>query len=103
MKRQDRRGCRSCLHSRVLPVKLRADLPDARIVRAVDQTESAAADVAARIVELRVIENVEEFSSNLESHRFGDSSSLRHAKIRIEKPRAVEETPAGVAKGAEHC
>src|SRR5712692_3371013 len=90
------------LPCKLLPVELRADLPDARIVRAVDQTKSAAADVAARTVELRVIENVEELSSNLEGHRFGDSSSLRHAKICVEKSRAVEETTARVAKGAEH-
>ena len=100
---KDRQECLSYPANRVLPVELRADLPDASIVRAVDQTESAAADVAVWIVELSVIENVEEFSSNLECHRFGDSRSLRHAKIRIEKSRAVEETPAGVAKGAEHC
>src|SRR6185295_15215222 len=85
-----------------LPVELRADLPDARIARAADQTEPAAADVAARIVELRVIENVEKFSANLERHRFADSGSLRHREVGINDSGPVEETPAGVAEGAEN-
>ena len=85
---------------RVLEVELRADLADARIARAAHQTESAAADVAARIVELRVVEGVEKLSADLESHRFGDPCSLRHAEIGIDDSGAMEETPAGVAKGA---
>ena len=89
--------------TRVLPVELRADLADTRIARATHQAETAAADVAARIAELSMVENVEELSAHLESHRFCDPGSLRHPEVGINDSRAMEETSAGVAKGAEHC
>src|SRR6476661_2426472 len=95
---KDRQECLSYL----LPVELGADLPDTGSRGAAHQAESAAADVAARVVELRVVEDVEEFSANLESHGFGDSGSLRHPEIGIDDSGAMEETPAGIAKGAEN-
>ena len=44
------------------PDKFRAELADTRIVGIRDISEAGAADVAARIHELRVVENIEEFS-----------------------------------------
>jgi len=60
----------------LLPDKLPTELPDTRITRVRDISEVAAADVAARIHELRVVENVEEFGANLERHGFPNGSDL---------------------------
>ena len=49
-----------------------------------------------------MVESVEEFSTNLDSHRFGDLCSLRHAEVSIDDSGAVEEPPAGVAKRAKY-
>src|SRR5882672_9712190 len=45
------------------PDELRTDLSNARIVGIRDVAEAAAADVPARIYELRMVEYVEEFSA----------------------------------------
>jgi hypothetical protein len=74
-----------------LPEELGTDLPDARIAGARDHSEAATVDVAAWILELRVIENVEEFDPNLEGHVFGYGGSLHEPKISIVEARAVEE------------
>src|ERR1044071_9823661 len=85
-----------------LPVELRAQLPDARSSRATHQAEAAAADVAVRIVELRVVENVEELAAEFKSQRFRNANSLPHTEVRIDDAGAMEETPAGVAKCPKH-
>ena len=59
-----------------LPVELRADLADARIARIADDSEVRIGDVAARVLELRVVEDVEEFTPNLERLRFRDRDYL---------------------------
>jgi hypothetical protein len=57
---------------RTLPVQLRAHLPDARIASRGHRPERAAADVAGRIVELRVVEDIEELAPEFESYGFFD-------------------------------
>src|SRR5450432_72581 len=86
------------------PDELRTDLPNARIARTLDVPEVSivclsrlvkliAANVPAGVVKLRVIEDVEEFSSNLEMHCFIEWNHLRYAQIGIVDSRAVEESP----------
>ena len=58
------------------PDELRTDLPDARIASVGNISEASAADIPARIHELRVIEYVEEFASNLEIFCFCDRDDL---------------------------
>ena len=59
------------------PDEFRTDLPNARIARTRDDTEVVTTDVPARIVKLRVVEDVEEFTPNLEMHCFIDGNHLR--------------------------
>jgi len=75
-----------------LPDELRAELPDAWIPRIRDVSEAAAADVPARIHELCVVENVEEFSANLERHGFLNRNDLRYSETRVVEARTMEES-----------
>src|SRR5258706_3947802 len=84
-----------CLTEVTLPDKLRARSSNGWIAVAADDPEVPAADVPARIVELRVVEDVEEFSSNLEGHRFSDDGPLREPEIGIVETWAVEEPAVG--------
>jgi hypothetical protein len=77
---------------RASPDELRTDLPDARITRIRDISEAAAADVPARIRELCVVENVEEFAANLERHRFLNGNDLRYSETGVVEARTVEES-----------
>ena len=51
-----------------------------------------AANVSGWVVKLRVIEDVEEFTPNLEMHCFIDWNHLRYAQIGIVDSRTVEES-----------
>src|SRR5579859_5999107 len=73
------------------PDELRAYLPDARIARIRDIAEVRAADVPARVRELRVIEYVEELTPKLQGHCFRNGDSLRYSEVRVVEARAVEE------------
>ena len=75
------------------PDKLRTDLANARITGVGDISEACAADIPARIHELRVVENIEEFSPNLEQLGFCDRDRLLNPEIGIVEARAVEESP----------
>ena len=57
-----------------------------------DISEAGAADVAARIHELRVVENIEEFPAKLERHGFRDRNDLRYSEIGVVEARAMEES-----------
>ena len=74
------------------PDEFRTDLPNARIVGTRDISEVATADISAWVVKLRVIEDVEEFTSNLEMHCFIDRNHLRYTEIGIVESRTVEES-----------
>ena len=73
-----------------LPNELGTDLTDARGTGASDVAEIRIADIPARIVELSVIENVEEFTPKLESHCFSDGDSLHQTDISIVEARTME-------------
>jgi len=75
------------------PDELRTDLSNARIAGIRDISEAAAADVPARIRELCMVENVEEFAANLERHGFPNRNDLRDSEIRVIETRAMEEAP----------
>src|SRR6266581_2141046 len=98
--RRDRHSCLSHLTPHSLPDELRAELPDSRIAGATDDSEASAADVPARIVELDVVEDVEEFSPNLEGHLLCDRGPLRKPEIGIVETRAVEEPAVGSPESA---
>src|SRR5262245_61144438 len=75
----------------ILPVELRADLPDARIARAGHYSEVAAAEVAVRAIELGVVEDVKEFTAKLKRHGLGNPDSLGHPEIGIQDSGSMEE------------
>jgi hypothetical protein len=62
---------------RILPIELRADLPDARIAGIGDDSEGIAVDVASGIRELCVVEDVEEFDAQIKRQLLSNNSSLQ--------------------------
>ena len=84
-----------------LPVELRADLADARIARIADDSEVRIGDVPARILKLRMVEDVEKFDTEIESVVLLNYGPLRHAKIGVVESRPMEEAPVSGAKSSE--
>lgn len=82
------------------PDELRTDLPDARVAGVGDISEASAADIPARIHELRMVENIEEFTPNLEHLGLGDWDRLLKPEIGVVEAGAVEESPIRGAEGA---
>jgi hypothetical protein len=89
------------MRSTILPEQLRAKLADSRITRAGYYPEVAAAEIATRIVELRMVEDVEPLSANLKCDRFRDTRILHNPEIRIQDAWTVEEAPVGGSELAE--
>lgn len=84
---------------RLLPNEFRTDLADARRLRLRDIPEAAgAADVAARVYELQVIEYVEEFTANLERHGFSNGEDLRYSEVGVVEAWPMEEPAVGGAE-----
>ena len=81
--------------------KLEAQLPDARITRTGDHAEIAAAEVAAWIVELRVIEGIEEFGAEFERHRFINVREFHQRHIPVGKTRSGDEAAVRRSKLTE--
>lgn len=92
-------GRRACFE--VLPVEFRADLTNTRIARIRDDREVVASDVSARINKLRVVEDVEEFETEIESEFLIDRGVLQHAEVGVIESRAVEEASVGGAKSPQ--
>ena len=99
----------SCPRLHRLPEELGADLSDAAVdSRAGHQAKLAwitgrnlcpgTTECATGIIELRVVENVEEFGANFESHGFLNSGALGNTKIRDVKSGSVKELAIGVAE-----
>ena len=76
-------------------------MPDARIARVGDDSEARIGDVPARILKLRVVEDVEKFEAEVESVILLNYGPLRYAKVGIVESRAVEEAPVGGAKSSK--
>ena len=74
------------------PHELRTELPDARITGVGDVSEASAADIPARIRKLRVVENIEELTADLERHGFPDGNDLGDSQIGVVEARAMEES-----------
>ena len=82
----------------MLPNELRTELSDARITGPGNISETRAADIPTRILELRVVEDVEEFSANLEIHRFLHRNDLGYSEVGVVEARTVEESAIGCAE-----
>lgn len=82
------------------PDELRAELPDAWVARAGDNSH-VAIDITTRVQELSVIEDVEEFGGDLERLSFGNGNSLGYAHIEIVDARPVEESPVCCPESSE--
>src|ERR1039457_5187777 len=74
---------------RTLPNKSRAHLPDARVVRAGYHPEQPAGEVAVRVAELGVVEDVEEFAQKVDCHGFGNRKSFGNTNIGVHESGAV--------------
>ena len=83
-----------------LPEELRANLPDAGSARVRDDSEARVVDVSARIRELRVVEDVEKFTTDFKSDCFLDVDPLRQPKVGVIESRAMEEAPVGRPESA---
>jgi hypothetical protein len=60
-------------------------------IAAVSCLKLRAAEVAARVQELRVIEHVEEFHANQKGRSFGNSRAFLHTQVGLQLPRPMEE------------
>ncbi len=67
-----------------------SQLQDSGIVSIGDLTEGAAVDVRVRVLELRMVEEVEGIDAQLQVHAFGDLRGLRQCHVQISLVRASE-------------
>src|SRR5580700_8764841 len=79
----------------LLPVELPADLSNARIPRIVDNPKARIADVPGGIYELRMVEDIKEFETQIERESLIDRSSLQDSEIGVIEARTVEEASVG--------
>ena len=79
------------------PNKFGAELPNTRVACFPDNSKvtATAIDIPARVEELSVIKDVEEFATELESPRLRDLNPFGHAYIEIVDTWAVEEPAVG--------
>src|SRR5262249_27646877 len=82
------------------PNEFRAELSDARVARAGDNSH-VAVDISTRIQELSVIKDIEEFATELESFLLRDRKALAQAHIKVVNARAMEEPPVGRPERSE--
>ena len=89
--------------SRVLssPEKFRAELADPGIARRSHLTELAAVDIAIGVGELDMVEDVEEFRSDLKPHGLSNNGSFGKSKVGVAKSGTVEKLAAGIAELTE--
>ena len=82
-----------------LPIELRTDLADARRLRIGYNSEApAVVDIASRIRELRMVEDVEKFDAQIKRHLLSNDGSLQYAEVGVVESRPVEKAPVGGAK-----
>src|ERR1700689_5155043 len=81
-----------------LPVELGADLSDARVASARHDTEARTRDVAARIVELGVVEDVEEFDPDVKGIVLFEDGALQETEVGVVEAGAVEGASVRVAE-----
>src|SRR5215469_14149128 len=93
-------GC-TTLTPRTLPVEPRAHLPDARSTRVGNHSEQAAAEITVRTGKLCVVEDVEEFTTEFDSHSLANRNSFRHPKVGIQNSRTMKEPAVGRTKASE--
>src|SRR2546427_11835534 len=79
-----------------LPEELNAELSlAARNPGAGDHAEKGIAEIAIGIRELSMVEDVEEFSAELEGDGLFDDGPLGKAEVRVVQPRSVEQLAGG--------
>src|ERR1700722_9784955 len=84
-----------------LPVELGADLSDTRIASLRHDTETRTGDVAARVLELSMVEDVEELDADIKGIVLFDKGALQETEVGVVESGSMDEAPIGCAKGAE--
>ena len=78
---------------------LEGQLANARIARAGDYAKRrGATDVAARILELRMVEYIEELCAKLGRDPLRDGGVFDQCRIEVDNPGPVEEPPVGISE-----
>jgi hypothetical protein len=77
-------------------MNLHSELANTRITRTGDITEVAAGEVANRVVKLRVIKNVKEFSPDVHRDALPNVDILKERHIPVVQARTMKEPPVGV-------
>lgn|SRR6185503_5703038 len=80
--------------------ELGAELPDARISGRAHHTHIAI-EIAVRVIELRMVEDVEELSTDLECLAFGNLGCLHQTDVKVVDPRSVKELAICISKAAQ--
>jgi len=83
-----------------LPDELPTDLSNPHGTGAGDVSKAVTGEVATRVIELRVVEDVEEFSPKLERFAFLDRDALLYPEISVVDAWAMEEASIGRTKRA---
>ncbi len=76
----------------ILPKEFQAEVANARRSRRCDHSERLSAEIARRLIELRVIENIEELGPELQRRRFGNCRRLLEREVSIQKSWPMEQT-----------
>ena len=78
--------------------QLERKLQDARAPSRKNLPHRRISDAMVRLTEVDIVEDIEELRPELEARPLGDFSVLYDSEIRVEKARAAQNVPAGVAK-----
>src|SRR5215469_3874533 len=74
-----------------LPVELEADLANAWVACASDDSEVRAVDVARRVIKLSMVENIEEFEAQIKCHLLSNHRMLQKSEVSVIESGAMEE------------
>src|SRR5580698_7563526 len=84
-----------------LPVELGAELTDARIASLRHDAETRTGDVAARILELSVVEDVEELDADIKGIVLFDEGALQETEVGVVEAGPVDKASVGRAEGSK--
>src|SRR5580658_5876787 len=102
-KKKARTGVRASDSILSLEKIFQRELHDARVTRRLQLSKCAVAYRVVRVVEIRVVEQVEEFAPELNLSEFMDGELLEQGEVHIHQARPRQEVSACLSKGTGRC